>query len=138
MGTQDRDKAEEAAGYRIVTPSNLPEGMVLVGYLVDGAKSDNKSDAVDQYWHMPGRKNSRQWISVMQRPRRAGLIGNESTTISGITSERVYYESDSERPYPIVEFKWHHEGGFLSFSGTIVNSQTEETIKLVADSLISE
>ena len=135
--TPDREQAEEAAGYDIVSPRNIPQGMVLQGFLVDGIKRNNKSEAVDQYWHMPGENNTKQWISVMQGPRPAGLVNGAPTTISGVQGERVLYNSGTERPYPIVALFWPHEGGFLSVSGTIVKDQTEETLRQVAASLIS-
>ena len=86
VGTADREEAQQAAGYDIVTPRNIPDGMVLQFYLVDSTKRNDKADFVDQYWYLP-EDNSQQWISVSQGPIPAGLVNGKPTTISGVAGE---------------------------------------------------
>lgn len=135
--TTDRETAENSAGYDIVEPGNMPEGMELKAYIVDGTKRSNKSDSVDQYWRSSGDASAKQWISVMQGPRAGGLLNGTAATISGIEGQRVRYESVDGRDYPIVELMWPNEGGFLYVSGSITGAQTEDTLMQVAASLIS-
>ena len=134
--TPDKEQAERDAGYVIVTPGNLPAGMALQAYIVDGNKTDNKADSVDQYWHISTEGSAQQWISVMQGPRTAGLLNSAPATIHGVEGQRVRYESEGSREHPIVEMMWPHEDGFLYVSGNIVGTQTEDTLLAVAASLI--
>lgn len=135
--TPDKSQAEQEAGYGIVTPVNLPEGMTLQAYIVDGIKRNNKSDAVDQYWHVVTEEGAKQWISVMQGPRAAGLINGSAATFAGVDGQKVRHEVEDGRDYPVVELMWPHDGGFLYVAGNIVGTQTEDTLVEVARSLIS-
>ena len=135
--TSDKDRAEQEAGYDIVTPGNMPPGMVLRAYIVDGNRRQGMSDAVDQYWQSSIEGGAGQWISIMQGPRAAGLLNGEPANVSGLKGQRVKYESVDGRSYPMVELMWPHEGGFLYVSGSIVGTQTEETLRQVAASLTS-
>ena len=135
--TTSEEDAKEAAGYDIVTPGYIPEGMELKAYIVDAKKRDNKADSVEQYWQVPGENGSGQWFIVMQGPRPAGLVDSGSSSISDTAVERVLYESGEERPYAIVALMWPAGDGFLSVVGSIKNDQTEATLRQVAESMIS-
>ncbi len=133
--TTDKAQAEQEAGYTIVTPGNLPAGMTLQAYIVEGSKKDGKSIAVDQYWHIATDESAKQWISVMQVPDPAGLINGTAAAFSGVEGERVEYGSEAGRDYAIVELMWPHDDGFLYVAGSITGTQTEETLKQVVSSL---
>ena len=135
--TTDKAQAEQEAGYKIVTPGNLPVGMTLQAYIVDGNKKDNKSIAVDQYWHIATNSGARQWISVMQGPRPAGLINGSAAAFSGVKGQRVRYDVETGRDHAIVELMWPHGDGFLYVAGSIVGTQTETTLEQVASSLVA-
>ena len=133
--TTDKAQAEQEAGYTIVTPGNLPPGMTLQAYIVDGSRKDGKSIAVDQYWHIDTGESAKQWISVMQGPSPAGLINGSAASFSGVEGERVEYGAETGRDYAIVELMWPQDGGFLYVAGSIVGTQTKDTLEQVASSL---
>ena len=133
--TTDKAQAEQAAGYEIVTPGNLPAGMTLQAYIVDGSRKDNQSIAVDQYWHIATDESASQWISVMQGPRPAGLINGSAATFSGVEGERAEHGAEAGRDHAIVELMWPQGDGFLYVAGSITDTQTEDTLEQVARSL---
>lgn len=134
--TSDRTEAKEEAGYDIVEPGNIPEGMTRDGFVVSGIKvSGDKARSVHQFWLMPEQKG--QWIVVTQGPASMGLINGTATTISGVSGERVAYESRDSRPEDIVALYWPIDGGHLGVVGSIFGDQDEDTLRSVASSLIS-
>ena len=134
--TSDPAEAKEEAGYDIVEPGNIPEGMARDGFMVSGIKvANDKARNVHQLWLMPEQKS--QWIIVTQGPESMGLINGAATTVSGVAGERVAYESRENRPEDIVALYWPSDGGHLGVVGSIFGDQNEDTLRGVAGSLIS-
>ncbi len=132
----DKASAEDAAGYEIVNPGNMPERMAIQNFLVSGYVKDNKAESVDQNWYVAG-STPKQWITVTQGPRQMGLMNSKPTTISGVAGEKVLYPSRDSRPYPVLALYWPHDGGHLGIVGSLSDNQTEETLRAIASSLIS-
>ena len=137
VGTKNLAAAEEAAGYDIVAPGNMPTRMALQLYMVDGNKQNNKAVITEQEWHHEG-EGSKKWITVSQGPTPMGLVGGKPTMISGINGERVLYEARASRPYQVLALYWPHDGGHRGVVGSLVDDQTEQTIRAIAASLIPE
>ena len=132
----DKAAAEDAAGYTIVTPSNMPSRATVQNYMVSGYKQDGRSVSVDQNWYVDG-STSKQWITVTQGPIPMGLSNSKATAIDGQAAERVLYPSRDGRPYQVLALYWPHEGGHLGVVGSISADQTEADLEAIAGSLIN-
>ena len=134
---QTRTEAKDTAGYDIVLPENVPDGMVLRNYLVSGIKdSADKAVGVDQHWEAPGADDQR-WLIVTQGPASLGLMEGESTTVSRVDGEIATYPVETGRDYEVVALFWPNGDGHLGVVGSITGDQTEASIRQVATSLIS-
>ena len=80
---------------------------------------------------------ARKYLPLSEGPIPMGLMDGKPTTISGVAGERVLYEARPSRPYQVLALYWPHDGGHRGVVGSLVDDQTEETLRAVAASLMS-
>jgi hypothetical protein len=134
--TTNVDEASNIAGYKIASPSYIPDGFKSASELMINkvGVSDSSFNAVTRVWEWT--KDTSIHIILTQTPVHFDIGGGTAIEINGKTVQKAFIQDiDNPDISPELSFAWEQGGSYFELTGSINGPLNENTMQDIMASI---